>query len=140
MLKALDEWKRQNELMNENILKFEKLNSIRNEAESLFKTKSELTATIKKCFDAIKLRSIEDMSAAARKFFDDEANFTGIARILTQQDQDSLLGCIGKAFDAVFAEVDVLDGKLVKQRTEELLRQDKELEKILEFNLVNEKL
>jgi len=51
-----------------------------------------------------------------------------------------LLGCIRDAFDAVFAQIDVLDGKLVKQRTEDLQKRDKELEKLLKFNLVNEKL
>jgi len=73
MFQALAEWKRQNELMNVNILKFEKLHSIRNNAENLLKTKCELTATIKKTFDAIKARSIEEMTEAARKFFHDEA-------------------------------------------------------------------
>ena len=83
MSSALAEWKRQCELMNENMGIFESLTNRRSEIETLMNTKCDLIGIIRKCCDSVRAKSVEELTTAARKLFNDEATFKGVSSVLT---------------------------------------------------------
>ena len=107
--------------------------------ESLLSSKIELGSALVECFDDIKTRSIKEMTLAARNFFDKEAKFKGLRTVLTEHDQSSLLSCIAHTFDPVNVAIDVLVGKLERQKTEELQKQDIELQKLIGTKPANDR-
>ena len=106
----------------------------------MLNAKCGLADIMRSCIQTLKTRSAEELTAAANKFFADEAaKFKDIASIITQQDQNALFDAISQVFDGVSAQVDGIVAKIEKQREDVLKKQDEELEKMLEGDVIVQK-